>query len=35
MQKLSAKDKKFQEERIKFRQTLRELENELPQSPKL
>lgn len=24
MQKLSAKDKKFQEERIKFRQTLRE-----------
>ena len=29
MQKLSAKDKKFQEERIKFRQTLRELEKEV------
>ena len=29
MQKLSAKDKKFQEECIKFRQTLRELEKEV------
>ena len=29
MQKLSAKDKKFQEERIKFRQTLRELEKKV------
>ena len=29
MQKLSVKDKKFQEERIKFRQTLRELEKEV------